>query len=393
MNIKKVFTIGSAAAIMTISSVLPAFAATNVVHPGDMQGWAFAQETPTGSGAMVSGPGAPPLGGGSANLVVNDTGGEILARAGYQGLKLADITTLKYSTYRTTGGPALAIALQFNFDGDVTDTNNAFQGRLVYEPYHTQTVTTGAWQTWDALNDTAGTGTGNWWFSNGTHANNSGCSQATPCTWTEVKAAFPNGGVHNTLGAVVLKAGSGWTGGFNGNVDALTVNSDIYNFELYNVPTNYSQCSGEGWKNFQNPPFEDREDCLDYVEDNDVEIDGEIKYTANGLRRTAEFDMSTAENSGTFLYRDANRGSYTVRISEVKVSGSTVWFAGRVTQASNPAWVGQWLFAKVTENDSGTHQIWGSFTNESTAVNGVRTMGTPADGPFNVTDGDVDIDN
>jgi hypothetical protein len=223
----------------------PAVAATTVIHPADMQGWAFVQETPNGSGAMVSGPDQPPLGEGSANLIVDSTGGEILAKAGYQGLRLDAITNLEYSTYRTAGGDALAIALQFNIDADVTDANNAFQGRLVYEPYYTHTVLTGEWQTWNPMDDA---GAGNWWFSNAALAAASGCSIATPCTWSEVLAAFPNAGIHNTLGAVILKAGGGWVGGFDGNVDALTINDDTYDFELAHPPASKDACKNGGWR-------------------------------------------------------------------------------------------------------------------------------------------------
>src|SRR3989344_776146 len=144
--------------LMPLAYALPASAAnsTAVVYPGNMQGWGFLKETPTGSGSLVSGPVAAPSGSGSANLVVDSTGGEIIGKAGYNGTKLSDITNLEYSTYRASGGPALAIALQFNIDNDVTDGDNAFKGRLVYEPYHTQAVTTGAWETWDPLDDGAG---------------------------------------------------------------------------------------------------------------------------------------------------------------------------------------------------------------------------------------------
>src|SRR3989344_6273020 len=168
-----------------LAFALVASAATTVVTPSNMQGWGYLQETAAGSGSIVSGP-AGGLGNGSANLVVDGTGGVIIAKAGYNGTLLSSLTTLEYSTYRTSGSSALATALQFNFDGDVTDLNNAFQGRIIYEPYHTQTVSTGVWESWDAMNDGAGTATGNWWFSNSTHATNSGCAMATPCTWAEV---------------------------------------------------------------------------------------------------------------------------------------------------------------------------------------------------------------
>jgi len=216
-----------------------------VVNPDDMKGWAFAQETATGSGSMVTGPVTTPLGVGSANLVVDSTGGEILGVA-YPETRLDAVTDLEYSTYRTSGGPALAIALQFNIDADLTDANTAWQGRLVYEPYHTQTVTSGGWETWDPMNDSAGTGTGNWWFSNGALAAGPGlCAQATPCTFTEVKSAYPNAGIHATLGGIIFKAGGGWAGGFDGNVDefviivktiGLNTHTTTYDFEP--VPTN-----------------------------------------------------------------------------------------------------------------------------------------------------------
>ncbi len=48
-------------------------------------------------------------------------------------------------------------------------------------------------------------------------------------------SAWPDAGVHATLGAVILKAGGGWSGGFTGHVDALTIGvagSDVtYDFE------------------------------------------------------------------------------------------------------------------------------------------------------------------
>ena len=49
------------------------------------------------------------------------------------------------------------------------------------------------------------------------------CAMSTPCTWTQIKAAFPAAAVY---GRFLLKAGSGagWVG-FDGNADNLTVGS------------------------------------------------------------------------------------------------------------------------------------------------------------------------
>ena len=203
------------------------------VTPDNMKGWAFAQETPTGSGMMVRGPARPPLGEGSAQLTVNSTGGEILGKAGYQGTPLRDFSRLSYWTYRQFGSPALAIALQFNIDRDLTDADESFAGRIVYEPYYTKTVLTGAWQQWNTQDDAQ---PGNWWFTRAPQNTPvTGCSQADPCTWSEVLTKFPNAGVHRTFGGVILKAGSNWLGGFVGNTDALAIGVEgkttVFDFE------------------------------------------------------------------------------------------------------------------------------------------------------------------
>jgi len=160
--------------------------------------------------------------------------------------------------------------------------------------------------------------------------------------------------------------------------------------DLVAPPTTFAQCANDGWKSFNNPSFRNRGQCMDYVRHHSHSIKGDdIGYTANGLRREAEFNMNTANNSGHFQYSDANRGWYKVDVSSVKVSGNSGWFAGKVTRASNPAWVGQWLFAKV--QDGHPDMIWGSFTDQATATNGVASMATPADGPFNVTRGNIHV--
>ncbi|MFA6050699.1 MAG: hypothetical protein WC761_05920, partial [Candidatus Paceibacterota bacterium] len=124
---------------------------TIVVTPSNMQSWAFFTEAGTATGTLVFGPSTAPLGDGSANFLFS-TGSDsefFALLGGYASTTLSSIETLAYSTYRTSGGDALATALQLDIDTDLTDENNAWQGRLVYEPYHTQTVTTGVWQEWN----------------------------------------------------------------------------------------------------------------------------------------------------------------------------------------------------------------------------------------------------
>jgi len=187
-----------------------------VVSPADMHGWAFFLESgSTGSGQMVIGPATPPVGVGSARLTVQTiSDGMVLGRPGWNGVHLDQITTLKYSTYRTSGGPALAISLQFNIDDDVTDADNSWKGRLVFEPYYTETVNTGVWQTWDPMTQ------GKWWGTG--YPINTKCNINSPCTWPDVLGNFPHAGIHHAFGAILFKAGSGWAG-FDGNVDTFTI--------------------------------------------------------------------------------------------------------------------------------------------------------------------------
>ncbi|MEM4404105.1 MAG: hypothetical protein QXD90_07455 [Candidatus Nitrosocaldus sp.] len=230
---RTILVIGAAALLLlNMDMAFSASSTIRVIGPGAMHGWAFMQEpigTGSGTGSMVYGPATPPMGKGSARLTVsNASDGMLLGVLGYNGVRLADIDGLKYWTYRTSGSnPYLAISLQFNIDKDVTDADNSFQGRLVFEPYYTAgALPDNTWQEWNATD-------GKWWFTK-PHLFGNQCDINNPCTWSYIISTFPNIGIHPVLGAVILKAGSGWAS-FDGNVDALTisVNGDsiTYDFE------------------------------------------------------------------------------------------------------------------------------------------------------------------
>ena len=195
-----------------------------------MNGWGFFDDNGFGgTGNLVFGPGTRPLGAGSAHLAVSALNqGFAASTAAYAGTRFDTITTLSYNTYRTSGGAALAISLGFDVDYDVTDLTTSYQGRLTYEPYYTNTVTTGSRQSWDTLTSA---GTGNWWASRA--PGNVLCPISNPCTWSEVLTNWPNAGVW-TPGGLLLKAGSGWAS-FDGNADALTIgisgSDTTYDFE------------------------------------------------------------------------------------------------------------------------------------------------------------------
>ena len=241
----------------------PVLAQTTVtVSPMDMKGWVFFDD---GAGTlcftnnlceMVSGPATPPAGSGSAHLKLVSGGdrpslGNLIGQLA--GKKFAEITTLSYSTYKTTPtvpADVLAIALQFSVDNDVTDLDFGFKGRLVFEPYHEPSlgpVVAGVWQTWNTL-------AGKWWLSgagNPLRFPSSVCSQSAPCTVAQLLGYYPNIGILDVPGVpnTILKAGSGWAS-FDGNVDALKVGiggtTTTYNFEL--GPTTKDGCKNGGWE-------------------------------------------------------------------------------------------------------------------------------------------------
>ncbi len=194
-------------------------ATVTLSSPADTRNWLFFDDfgSGSGSGGFEAGPATPPLGAGSAFLTVDATARhafEVFTH--YAGTRMDDITALRYSSYQdNNANTVLAISLQFDIDYDLTDANNAFQGRLVFEPYLTGTVQQNVWQTWDAR-------AGNWYASGA--PGNGVCTPAVPCTWQQVLTAFPNAGIRNTTtSGLLFKAGGPWSPGFDGNVDAFNV--------------------------------------------------------------------------------------------------------------------------------------------------------------------------
>ena len=97
---------------------------------------------------------------------------------------------------------------------------------------------------------------------------------------------------------------------------------------------------------------------------------------------------------GNVSYSDEDGLWYRVDVKALSVDAATgdAWFAGPVVAGNVGA--GAWLFAKV--HDGGepavlVDQVWGSFTDRVTAVTGVIAHATPADGPFTVTSGNLQV--
>ena len=210
-------------------------------------GFGFVQETANGSGAFVTGPNGAD-GSGSAKLTVDATGGEALANDLYAGTRLDHISFLSYKTYQATAGPN-APTLQFDADYDSTDSSTAYQGRAVFEPSLSgQAAVAGdTWQTWNPLTAPSG-----WWQTGNAIVGGvnvgQACTEAAPCSYAQLLASYPNAAIRPITGQSVgqpiaggiwLKAGGGWSPGYTGYVDSLTIAVNVggvngtatYNFE------------------------------------------------------------------------------------------------------------------------------------------------------------------
>lgn len=193
-------------------------------------------------GSFVNGPDTAPVGDGSAEITVTGTERRNLATYQFSGIKLADVTSLKFSTYNPSagnGGSANRSAyLNFNVDFDGSDN---WQKRLAYVPNKNGTVTQDAWQEWDAVNS----GNAEWWWSGYAGNGNKWPDGDTDeyRTWDDLISSFPDIGFRTTDSWTGLRVGEPYNDGYTENIDKFvmgvkdgaTVTTTTYDFE----PTNY----------------------------------------------------------------------------------------------------------------------------------------------------------
>jgi hypothetical protein len=256
---RKLYLIGTVVALVALAA-----GCKLVVTPAASNGWSFVNEQSTGSGYFVNGPGTPPAGRGSALLSIDGTGREAIATGLFTGRQLSTFTQLKYSTYQAfSGSPNESLYLQFDVDYDSTDSSTAYQGRLVYVPSASQTVSPRVWQTWDTMDANAS------WYSSASDGStyrpivgdvqqaNPPCNQTSFCTWSDLMTEYPNARVRPTVsgvpGPLLVRAGGPVTGGFVGATDDVIVGISGNNIETNfepgdgNVVINTANAAGRGF--------------------------------------------------------------------------------------------------------------------------------------------------
>lgn len=246
------------------------------------------------TGTFRAGPGTPPAGTGSLELVTPTDGDKVtLFNYDYFGTQLDALDAISYATYRTAGQgeQVAALNIQVDVNGDAAGGFTT----LVYEPVYNSDVQDGIWQTWDAYNG----GNGIWWSSNSIPA---APNRDTFVSWQTISAANPDAVVI----AVGVNQGSG-NPALTSSVDALKIgmngNTITYDFELdtdldgivdgadncpvnanpdqadfdldgigdacdtqTGPPTSKEQCKNDGWKLFDFPrKFKNQGDCIQFV--------------------------------------------------------------------------------------------------------------------------------
>jgi hypothetical protein len=204
-----------------------------VIRENNLRGWTQAHShcnggTSTGSQSFVPGPGTPPAGAGSLRYQIGSDGDsfETIRNPDYHDTLLSALTALSYSTYVTqdgSGGQAAYLLLNIDFNNDSTVDDQIFfepvYQSAAYFPANPQgALTTGEWQTWDALH-------GGWWSVNG-------IAGATPGTGVKSLAAYfaaqPTARIINSSTGVggfriATGCGAGAWDNFDGNADNLLV--------------------------------------------------------------------------------------------------------------------------------------------------------------------------
>ncbi|HYC61915.1 MAG TPA: Calx-beta domain-containing protein [Thermoanaerobaculia bacterium] len=221
----------SVLAVLFIVLCASAAFAQTTVNPANLGAWQEQNSTcgaaNTGDTGFQSGPGTPPLGAGSASLTVGANGDSFntFRYTGLNGVLLSSLTELEYSTYVQvdgSGGQAPYLLLNLDYDGDTVIEDQLFfepvyqTGAYSGDPVPNQgTVTTGTWQTWDALG-------GGWWSTS------DGFGGPPLHTLAGYIALHPTARIINTaggLGGFRVSSGCGgaaWTN-FIGNFDAVRI--------------------------------------------------------------------------------------------------------------------------------------------------------------------------
>ncbi|MFN8594060.1 MAG: pentapeptide repeat-containing protein [Thermomicrobiales bacterium] len=192
------------------------------VTPANLNGWFFyndeTDQIDNSLGSYVSGPGSPKFGDGSARISVTGTQRRNLATYQFSGVKLANITQLKFRTYNPSAGNGgssnRSAYLNFNVDFNGSDT---WQRRLAFVPNQNGVVTPDTWKEWDAIN-----GGGAKWSYSGATWPGGAVPGTTLKTWSQILSEYPGIRIRVTDSWLGLRVGEPYANGYTENIDSFT---------------------------------------------------------------------------------------------------------------------------------------------------------------------------
>ncbi|MBF8184291.1 hypothetical protein ITP53_00715 [Nonomuraea sp. K274] len=176
---------------------------------------------------------APPYGQGSLGIIVG-SGADKIAFGNetiFAGDRLSAIRTLRYWIFAGVDSLTGVSVPNITIEAD-PNVGTADYTSLVYlpdtstSPSAPATRVSNAWQRYDAA------ATGSRWYATGATGTTIGCTQATPCSFTDLKTRLPNAVISLSLGI-----SKGRDNPFVGAVDGLRVNNTVYDFEFSGVRT------------------------------------------------------------------------------------------------------------------------------------------------------------
>jgi hypothetical protein len=229
--------------------------------------WLHTTLGPTGAGAFVDGPAAPPLGSGSFSMttLVDNVDKSTLVTGEWTGRSLSDLSGIEYWTYRSStstsesfAAPSINIAIFTNAAGP----NTGF-ATLVFEPlysYGNDAIDDDEWQQWDGLAPSVTGFAGGWWT---TQPVGSICATTCYATLADLQTQAPLA----TILSVGLNVGRG-PASFIGAVDALSLTMagevTTYDFEL--LHPGKDSCKDGGWRDYNALPliFKNQGDCVSH---------------------------------------------------------------------------------------------------------------------------------
>ena len=205
--------------------------AAGTAAASDAGNWGVVSRNVIGSPDIFlrNGPATPPMGTGSLGFSV----GSPSEKAAYgnekdfRGQPVSGLDRVGFSVYTTgedaaKGSPNMP-SIAFEIDPNLTATPSNFS-TLVFVP---NTTAPNAWTSIDATDPATG-----FWFLTGAAGTATNCNQTTTCTFAQVKAALAQG-TGATIQIAQITKGRDFE--WQGAVDALRVNTKVYDFEASGV--------------------------------------------------------------------------------------------------------------------------------------------------------------